>query len=74
MINDKSHKSIDTDYSFCTFFTEGPDSEEYSHERVPDNTTLTDIDLGSKIGGMRKATAEIVGDSLISYLHKYGPL
>merc|ERR1712126_296567 len=52
--------------NFVMTGTKGPDSDE----RVPDNTTLTDIDLGSKIGGKRKATAEIVGDSLISYLHK----
>jgi len=48
----------------------GPHNEAYNHEKVVDNTTRADIDLGSEIGGMRQATAEIVGSSLITYLHK----
>jgi len=50
--------------------TKGPSHEEFRNERVPDNTTRNDIDLGSEIGGMRQATSEFVGSSLISYLHK----
>ena len=34
-----------------------------------DNTTRTDIDLG-QLGGPRKATAEMKGNQLITYLHK----
>ena len=31
------------------------------------------IDLGPVLGGMREATAEIVGNSLVSYLKVPGP-
>ena len=31
------------------------------------------IDLGDALGGMREATAEIVGNSLVSYLKVPGP-
>ena len=34
-----------------------------------DNVTRTDIDLG-QLGGPRKATAEMKGNQLITYLHK----
>ena len=36
---------------------------------VVDNFTRTDIDLGA-LGGPRKATAELRGNQLITYLHK----
>jgi len=47
----------------------GPYQEDYSFELIPDNTTRTDIDLGA-LGGPRKATAEFVGNVLMTYLHK----
>ena len=50
-------------------FSEGPYQEDYSFELIPDNTTRTDIDLGA-LGGPRKATAEFVGNVLMTYLHK----
>ena len=51
------------------YFSEGPYQEDYSFELIPDNTTRTDIDLGA-LGGPRKATAEFVGNILMTYLHK----
>ena len=51
------------------YFSEGPYQEDYSFELIPDNTTRTDIDLGA-LGGPRKATAEFVGNVLMTYLHK----
>ena len=51
------------------FIAEGPKYEDYQFNVVVDNVTRTDIDLG-QLGGPRKATAEMKGNQLITYLHK----
>ena len=50
-------------------FAEGPKNENYQFNLVPDKKTRTDADLGA-LGGPRKAVAEFVGNSLVTYLHK----
>ena len=42
--------------------------EVFNYKITPDNSTIEMIDLGEALGGMREATAEIVGNSLVSYL------
>ena len=55
--------------SSCFFFiSEGPLKEVFNYKITPDNSTIEMIDLGEALGGMREATAEIVGNSLVSYL------
>ena len=51
------------------FFAEGPKFEDYQFNVVVDNVTRTDVSLGA-LGGPRKATAELRGNQLITYLHK----
>ena len=58
-------------YTF--FFSEGPLKEVFNYKITPDNSTIEMIDLGEALGGMREATAEIVGNSLVSYLKVPGP-
>ena len=55
------------------FFSEGPLKEVFNYKITPDNSTIEMIDLGEALGGMREATAEIVGNSLVSYLKVPGP-
>ena len=50
------------------FISEGPLKEVFNYKITPDNSTIEMIDLGEALGGMREATAEIVGNSLVSYL------
>jgi len=45
----------------------GPLKDVFDYNLTPDNRTVTMIDLGSSLGGMRETTAEIVGGSLVSY-------
>ena len=45
----------------------------FNYKITPDNSTIEMIDLGAALGGMREATAEIVGNSLVSYLKVPGP-
>ena len=63
--------------SMQTFFiiniSEGPRKEAFNYKITPDNSTIEMIDLGAALGGMREATAEIVGNSLVSYLKVPGP-
>ena len=47
--------------------------EVFNYKITPDNSTIEMIDLGEALGGMREATAEIVGNSLVSYLKVPGP-
>ena len=47
--------------------------EVFNYKITPDNSTIEMIDLGAALGGMREATAEIVGNSLVSYLKVPGP-
>ena len=56
-------------FSNLVFIVEGPKYEDYQFNVVVDNVTRTDIDLG-QLGGPRKATAEMKGNQLITYLHK----
>ncbi len=49
--------------------SEGPRYEDYQFNLIPDGQSRTDIDLGV-LGGPRKATAELKGNSLMTYLHK----
>merc|ERR1712172_9280 len=51
----------------------GPLKEVFNYKITPDNSTIEMIDLGEALGGMREATAEIVGNSLVSYLKVPGP-
>ena len=53
----------------CLIFAEGPKNENYQCNLVPDKKTRTDVDLGA-LGGPRKAVAEFVGNSLVTYLYK----
>ena len=55
------------------FISEGPLKEVFNYKITPDNSTIEMIDLGEALGGMREATAEIVGNSLVSYLKVPGP-
>ena len=55
------------------FISEGPLKEVFNYKITPDNSTIEMIDLGDALGGMREATAEIVGNSLVSYLKVPGP-
>ena len=50
-------------------FLEGPKYEDYKFKLVPDGSTRTDADLGA-LGGPRKATSKLEGNSLITKLHK----
>ena len=56
-------------FIFCPHLLAGPLQEYYESDIVPDNFTRTDVDLG-RIGGWRKATAELKGNSLVTYMHK----
>lgn len=47
----------------------GPRSEVFAFDLVTDNRTTTNVDLGA-LGGPRLATAEIKGNTVITYLHK----
>ena len=49
-------------------FSEGPLREVFNYKLTPDNTTVEMINLGKDMGGMRETTAEIIGESLVSYL------
>jgi hypothetical protein len=53
--------------------SEGPKKVAFNYQITPDNSTIQMIDLGPALGGMREATAEIVGNSLVSYLKVPGP-
>ena len=68
--------AICTSYFNANFFIiilEGPKKEAFNYKITPDNSTIEMIDLGAALGGMREATAEIVGNSLVSYLKVPGP-
>ena len=58
---------------FIIIISEGPRKEAFNYKITPDNSTIEMIDLGAALGGMREATAEIVGNSLVSYLRVPGP-
>ena len=47
--------------------SEGPLKEVFNYKLTPDNTTVTQIDLGSALGGLRDTTAEFTGNALVSY-------
>merc|ERR1712008_15473 len=51
----------------------GPKKEAFNYNITPNNFTIEMIDLGAGLGGMREATAEIVGNSLVTYLKVPGP-
>merc|ERR1712154_204840 len=51
----------------------GPLKEVFNYKLTPDNRTIEMIDLGSALGGMRETTAEIIGNSLVSYCKVPGP-
>ena len=59
----------DSIFIFCPHLSAGPLQEYYESDIVPDNFTRTDVDLG-RIGGWRKATAELKGNSLVTYMHE----
>merc|ERR1712228_913724 len=54
---------------FIFFGIRGPLEEQYKSEIIPNNITRTDIDLGVHLGGLRKATAEFRGNTLVAYFH-----
>merc|ERR1712154_140151 len=45
----------------------GPLKEVFNYKLTPDNRTVTQIDLGSALGGLRDTTAEFTGNALVSY-------
>ena len=51
-----------------SLFPEGPRQSPFKFDLRIDNKTRTDVDLG-ELGGQTKATAEIRGNSLITYIH-----
>ena len=59
--------------TFFIIILEGPKKVAFNYKITPDNSTIEMIDLGAALGGMREATAEIVGNSLVSYLKVPGP-
>merc|ERR1712110_86680 len=44
----------------------GPLREAFSYKLKPDDSTIEMIDLGSSLGGMRKTTAKVLGNALVS--------
>lgn len=52
-------------------FLEGPYATKYNFLLYPDLRTVTDVDLG-QLGGKTDATAEIKGNTMITYLRKKG--
>ena len=59
--------------TFFSIISEGPKKVAFNYKITPDNSTIEMIDFGAALGGMRAATAEIVGNSLVTYLKVPGP-
>merc|ERR1712212_1073443 len=60
------------DGTFIVKGKRGPFAEVFNFTLHPDGSTQSIVDLGSNLGGVTDAIAEIKGNSLITYLTKKG--
>merc|ERR1712142_135016 len=61
--------TFDGNQKFDVRGRKGPRAERFDFKLVINNSTRTNVDLGA-LGGPTKATAEIRGDTLITYIHE----
>lgn len=69
--NTQDIKLKDNGNVFDVHGTKGPYATKYNFVLYPDLRTVTDVDLG-QLGGKTDATAEIKGNTMITYLRKKG--
>merc|ERR1712223_2258644 len=60
------------DGNFIVKGKRGPYAEVFNFTLHPDGSTQSSVDLGSNLGGVTDAIAELKGNSLITYLTKKG--